>query len=757
VRLGLTADQGISFRVPASTNPLIFAPMPLYNTLQARTNVPYYNYKSGTGIDFGTPSGTKDLAGVDVDGWMRALLAAVDTMFSPEFLIPAALVDRLATAKHTSWIQQLTDAKQSLATSLSHLVAAFFTDEQPTYDQIVAAQDAFGQQALIALSNVYAVNAVVQFAATVDATIDDPGAQERPRLYGTFMAAADSDPGAKLTAAKIPLASTGAGSTPLTFLVTATGKDAQGAVESVITLDLTYRGSQIEHQIGNLPQIEGYEASSWLSFAAPPTPATTDWPLDVHLGPFEVPLPLRVFPTPPSMVSQQALTHPLDKPVDWQKVVRALQWDYAFAYNESFHYPHDQIHFTTTFNVIDSRLRGMVVPADPVPDIFEFMTAYPQVQVDLVGKLVAITEASSQSDVDTAGVAVDAFVKLINRVSVSLAAFLPAPVKQLRQRPMPAVRLGGPRGPAPYDYTIVESAVERTNPGGDSVSALYVDIGPLPAADIGTPKVTIDGYDSVAVPPPPDPPTGYCFTGQAAPPNAGDYLPAVKGQAIPRRTVVLPDLDILAAQSAITSAYIQRNQDLIRPRKTVERFVYQTATVAFPTPLRPTIDVADQIAVASFGGDDPVARTFAGQLDNLLTVLFAKAPAGPQTIQVAISYTIALNGALTTVGVLPMPVLFLPPTAFQPKTAAALLHAGADTVLSQDQLIAELRAGVYAWANTYGPPAGGDLLFSLTVMSSLNGDGQPPMPLLILEDLALEYQYWSDHPPLASALAPAAE
>jgi hypothetical protein len=78
-------------------------------------------------------------------------------------------------------------------------------------------------------------------------------------------------------------------------------------------------------------------------------------------------------------------------------------------------------------------------------------------------------------------------------------------------------------------------------------------------------------------------------------------------------------------------------------------------------------------------------------------------------------------------------------------------------VLTQDQLIAELRAGVYAWADAYGPPAGGDLLFALTVMSSLNGDGQPPMPLLILENLALEYQYWSDHPPLASAFLRAAE
>jgi hypothetical protein len=186
-------------------------------------------------------------------------------------------------------------------------------------------------------------------------------------------------------------------------------------------------------------------------------------------------------------------------------------------------------------------------------------------------------------------------------------------------------------------------------------------------------------------------------------------------------------------------------------------FVYQTAPAAFPTALRPTIDIPDAIDIASFGGNTPVARTFADQLDNLFATLFAKAPAGPQTIQVATYYTISLNSALPDVGKLPMPISFLPPTPMQPKLAA--LHATASTqdVLTQQEVIAALRAGVYAWCSAFGPQAGGDLVFNLTVMTSLQGEGLPPMPLLVLEQLTLHYKDWSDHPALLTAESEAAE
>lgn len=735
VRLGLAAGQGIGYRIADTLNPLIFAPKPLYNTLQSRPSVAYYNYVSGKGIDFSTPSGMLSVTAVDVDGWMRDYLAAIDTIFSPEYLAPVALVDRSNTLQ-----QQLRDIKEQLATSLSHLVIPFFTHEAPTKVQTDAAQEAFKQQALIALSNVYSVNAVIQFGATVTARIDDTMAKETPQLYGTLLAGPNSDTGVSLTAAKIALSTTAdKTTTPLTFLVTATKdpKDAQGAVKSVVTLDLTYRGSQIEHQIGQLPNIENYKASSWLSFVTQADPDAINLPLDAHLGPFQVPLPLRIFPTPPSMIAQDAIIEPLQKPVDWLKIVEAMQWDYSFTYSESFHYPQDQTHFTTTFNIPDAMLANFAVIADPLPDLFEFITAYPQVQVDLTGTLAGITQNSSTDDVAKAAAALGAFVQLVQNVSSALETFLAQQQETLALR---AADMAG-RGQLPYLYVIAEASAEKTNPDGNNVSALLTGLRPVPPEGIDTPSIDIQGYDTdQQVTPPPDFDLAYCYTA------ADDYLSDSIGQAIAKRTVVLPGLNILSAQSALTSGYIERNQDLIHGRTTACPFVYKTAPVAFPTALRPTIDIPDAIDVASFGGNTRVPRTFAQQLANLFTTLFAKAPAGPQTIQVACAYAISLNSALPTVGTLSVPISFLPPTAMQPELAALHATSSVQGVLTQQQLIGALRAGVYAWWNAYNPQPGGSLIFNLTIMSSTQGAGLPPMPLLILEQLTLNYSDWSDHP-----------
>ncbi|MET3132788.1 LysM repeat protein [Oxalobacteraceae bacterium GrIS 1.11] len=743
-RLGLAAGQGISYRIADTLNPLIFAPKPLYNTLQSRPPVSYYNYVSGKGIDFTTPSGNQPVTGVDVDGWMRNYLGAIDTIFSPEYLAPVALVDRSNALQ-----KQLRGIKEQLAKSLSHLVIPFFTDETPSIDQSVAAQETFKQQALIALSNVYAVDAVVQFGATVTAMIDDSMSKETPQLYGTLLAGPASDTGVSLTAAKVALSTTvGKTTTPLTFLVTATkgAKDSQGALKSVLTLDLTYRGSQIEHQIVQLPNIENYTASSWLSFVTQPDPDATNLPLDAHLGPFLVPLPLRIFPTPPSMISQEAVTASLRKPVTWQGIVKAMQWSYSFTYSESFHYPQDQTHFTTTFNIPDGVMANFAVAADPVPALFEFITAYPQVQVDLTGTLAGITQQSSADDVVKAAAALGAFVQLVQNVSTALETFLPLP-QEVFTGCAAAVMTG--RGQLPYTYVITESSAEKVDPNGTTISALLTELRPVPPVGIGTPSIGVgkplndtNGYNTEKqTTPPPNFDFGYCYTR-----STGEYLPDGDGQQIPKRTVVLPGLNILSAQSALTFGYIARNQDLIHGRTTAVPFVYQTAPVAFPTALRPTITIPNAIDVASFGGNTPVPRSFASQLTNLFSILFAQAPAGPQTIQVATAYAITLNNALPTVGTLPVPISFLPPTAIQPELAALHPTSSAQGVLTQQQLIAALRAGVYAWWNAYNPQPGGSLIFNLTIMTSTQGASLPPMPLLVLEKLTLNFVDWSDHP-----------
>jgi phage tail protein X len=708
IRLGLAAGQGIHFSISDLGVPSVYAPRPLYNSLQSRPSVNYYKYVSGVGIDFSQPTRTLSFTGIDLDVWMRQVLLAVDSMFSPEFLTPTALVDQLSSIAHRSWIPRLRDAKASLADSLSKLVIAVYEHQTPVTDS--AAQEAFKQQLLVALSNAYTVDAVVRCNATVDANI--PGDSEPPQLYGGFLPAADSDPGTTVTTAKLALAN---GSQALTFLVSATGKDPSGAMQGKVTLDLTYRGFEIEHQIGELPNIKGYKASSWLSFVLPPAPTATDWPLDGPLASFDIPLPLRVFPTPPTMVSQTAV---LPTPVPPVNLEELIQWNYDIGYSEDFHYPQDTTFVTATFNVMAAGALAQPVTVDPFPDLAEFVTVYPDLHKDLNGILAPITQLSPQSAIDEAGIAVNAFVEITERVADSLAKFLAPSSAGLGQ------------AQAPYTFAIAESASQETNPDSSSVEALLVSLTPPPPAGIGDPVVTVAGYRVHASKTTKG--WNYLFTD-----TAGNYLPAATGQAIAGRTVELPGLNILAAQFALSSAYVERNANLVHGKTIASPFIYQTDPVAFATALRPTLDVTDEIDIASIGSAKPVKRTLTEQLDNLFSQLFANAPAGSQTVQFTAFYRVTLNSNLSEVSALALPIYFLPPTPFLPSGTSA-------TVLTQAQLVALLNSGVVTWFDHNGPAPKGDLLFNLTVMGSAFGAN--PMPLLILENLVLHYNDWKNPP-----------
>src|SRR5205807_7741919 len=62
-----------------------------------------------------------------------------------------------------------------------------------------------------------------------------------------------------------------------------------GEIVATLDLDLVYNGTDIEHQISRPADVEGYVASTWLSFVI----RDEDWPLEQPLGTAAVPLPLR--------------------------------------------------------------------------------------------------------------------------------------------------------------------------------------------------------------------------------------------------------------------------------------------------------------------------------------------------------------------------------------------------------------------------------------------------------------------------------
>jgi hypothetical protein len=247
-------------------------------------------------------------------------------------------------------------------------------------------------------------------------------------------------------------------------------------------------------------------------------------------------------------------------------------------------------------------------------------------------------------------------------------------------------------------------------------------------------------------------PDGYNFWFM----NSGAYLSTKDGQQIARRSVTLPNLNILAAQSALTSASVQRNANLVPGKTTASAFIYETDPIAFATPLRPTLDISDEIDIATVspsGVVPPVTAPLASQLNNLLNVLFAAAPPGPEIVQITASYRMAVYADLidpntnANVAPLDLPIYLLPPTAFQPGS-----QTGPSQEPPQSELVAWLNDGIGSWFTTNTPALQGDLLFSITVSSLASS---LPMPLLRLENLVLHWSNWQDHPNIPAPVPPA--
>ncbi|MFL5539885.1 MAG: peptidoglycan-binding protein LysM, partial [Longimicrobiaceae bacterium] len=568
--------------------------------------------------------------------------------------------------------------------------------------------------------------------ATVANLVDVLGRPVRAPLVQTVTTGSVEEPASTLVFSSPKLAlATGTG-VPLTFLLSApeTVRGAGGEVVSYVELGLQYDASQIEHQIGSVPGIEGYVASSWLAFVTSP-----DEELTADLGSFAVPMVLRAFPASPAMTEQAG---PPTYGLEATDLSQLTRWSYSFTYSLPFHYPQDRVYGEVEFNLQQSFM-ALAGFEDAFNQLAEFVNVFPEVDRDFQSLLASIDATTDpvadKEKVDDASVALQSFVQLVDEL-VAAAGGGSAQVEGVEPmglvfRAPPRTLMGTPD--LTFTFYIEEGEVDF----GDTRDALLVRlVGAVPAG-IDPPQVLVspDLYEVESYPATQGPcaePDTLCFVYRikAGPGPSGSYLTAADGQTITDRTVVLPDMDILQRQDAWSTVYLTRNQILVPGRPSAEPFVYTTPEVRFSSPLFPTNDSLAEVNVATVGGagssPPPVTRPLPGQLENLFAVLLAHNTQPELTIQVEFSYDYPLNPSLSSV---PLPVLMQAPLAVQ------VAGTGAGTL---QEMLATWSTSVEAWFANYTPTCGGTLWIDLTIMSDLT---QQPMPLLRLRSLYLPLQY----------------
>ena len=766
------SKKAISYEITDKGAPTIFAPRPISNILKSKAQTRIIPYTTGAPLSKTTPAQVSSFVSIDLDRWMRTTLSDVDALLTPKYVTPANILSNNIQGVplpegRQSWpdaLQSLLDAKEDLANALKGAMLAVYTDEHPSQKQNDAIRESFRQAMLAQVSQFYAVKAGLQFEADVHAAITPKdGAKLVPRIYGNILndTSVQTLPNLTVSSPKLDLKFSGRPkldeepSPYLSSLVTTTTTNA-----AKVTLNLVYQGGYIEHEIGALPGITGYRPSTWLSFVDIGTEETPDpLPLTRGLGTFEVPIILRAYPEVPTLVTQDGLDDYVPqcppqeadiidatgvsarasapatcpKPGDFNPVEAVTRWAYAFEYSMQDHAPQDEVHGTIAFNIKDNDpvMASDVAPRDLFENLAEFVHVYPKVLNDLNAYLLPIdVDTKDAEQLTNAQYALESATSLVKWVAETAAI-------EFAMKPAEDITASAAIDVAPVSFVISEAPVEVEEPDkSGTVIALEITLALTEALPprVGTPEVKIAGYTCQRQPGS-DPKTAkflYLYTDPVT--GKKRYLESKVGSKIAARRFILPEMEILERQDALTSVYLTRNAGIIDDHTIVDSFVYRTPDVSFESALHPTIFRNEPVNIALAGATDkntPVKRSVACQLSVFYEMLFKNAGTREVTIQLGLYYAYSVNGQLNKVR---LPVFLMPPTNAALPTDDEPPNAvdGGETIAD---IVTKQAATWQLWYDENKPILdGGQIEMDMTIMSDLTAK---PMPVLRMTDLYL--------------------
>ncbi|WP_017498713.1 hypothetical protein [Flavobacterium sp. WG21] len=723
VRFDSTGANGLKFGFN-NQQVYYFAPIPLATSLQS-FSAKINTYQQGK--PYPTDSGvTKNYTSIDMDSWGLQFLQAVDKFLSPTYSVPAFLLtaDEVFTGD-PDYLQLILDAKQKLAEAIEGTIDFIIEPNAGKGPSNIGnAQEKWKQQILIQLANAYRYIASVQTTASISSAYKGseyansnnvpPQPPYVPNLYGKMLGidpvADGSDTILKsteysLSTAKVPTAN---GNSWLTYMFEA--KDAADS-RSFSFGDMEYKVSHLEFDITQVPDLADYLASSWLTFIVPldaeidhkesPLAGMSD------VGKTTIPVPLRAYPTPPS-ISAQNFDYPVNDTGQQQPITiqEARIWEYYYTYQNPSA-AQDTIVTEIQFNVTDENQSFNASSNTPNLGLYQafaqFIDSYPLINADFDNCLAMLTPATLKADSTlaiNARYAMLAFIDIVNEVATQWSI-----TNQVNPRKVSFNARAFDAAPAPpftLAYTITESPQETTE-----YLIVTIDSTNQQSANV-TINVTIAGYTSELIEGKTNEFLYYNLD------NDGNqvYLLYENRNNDPSRTVLLNGLDILSAQNAWSSVAVIRNEELLENedgtwQTTNPLFIYQTPQVMFYNKLIPLLNANSAIDINTIGtATYPVqpTRTLNVQLLALFDALTENINSAITefTIKMQCDYTYIIPGTTFPIDV---PVLLVTPTTL--------------TVADHGKDIADMiTEGINSWMQTNNPQTNaGTFAFMLTAYS----------------------------------------
>ncbi|MES2002874.1 MAG: hypothetical protein V4450_00030 [Bacteroidota bacterium] len=732
-------DRGIQFTITGE--PYYYSPAPLADCLlnfSGTKAIPIAPFDPSSGL--GTPV-NKNFIGINLDTWGSLCLDAIDQLLLPQYAVPAYIVDQNAASEAEKYLPVILSAKESLAKaivsykSMDPVNSRFLnilSDPAIDTQYLSEAQEALRQLLLVKLSNAYAIDAVIQFKATVVSAYPNLSQPVAPNLYGQPLA---NDPATDATApsqvfslspAKIPLTN---GSSDLSFTFSTKNKENQ----KNFMLDLSYQINHIEYDITPVTvtgfagaEKQDYNASTWLSLVTPLDPvAILVTPTSSTV---EIPVPLRTYPTPPSLVSQASSPQKITGPGDKERLNQLLQWQYNYTYSQ-IEAAQDSINTELQFNVAPTGNVRSLADIPPEELLFaglaQFNEVYPAILKVFSSQLMQINPASKQTDMDSARIALKAFAGIIKGIADSwedwqqptAAQYIDTTIASLYQYLLEE-----------YDYVYEDKSGPK--PVTKDVLAIKVSRPQGSGATFDFPVVSIAGFQTnyVEVGKP-----DYFFTNDQGPLLYADR------QKYKERILSYPFTNILTNQNAWAAVSELRNFDLVTGNPTTPSFIYKTPDVRFANVLIPYLDSINYpglqpINIFLLADPQPTAALpLETILATLFTNLFSVVTTGTQKIKLGIGYNYTLT-ADTTSNVISLPSYITPPVDFQ-IPADYQTTTGCSNTPTGNSFVCRSAYFIRKWFTDNDPSVNNaQFSFDLSVYSSLN-DSQ--MPLVRIRNLYL--------------------
>jgi len=724
-------SDGISF-TPDSGSAVYFAPTPLATNLVSSQSfapggITTQKYEQGTGLS-PTDTLTQSYSNINIDTWGQSLLEAIDTILLAQYSVPAYIIDNQTGGNALSTILS---AKNTLADALVSTdgavprFAPILTSPVPNTEVVSEAQEKMKQELLKQLGNAYSINSVVQMGMTATYPNPETGGDIVPNLYGQPIIDSSTDTDSlnfSLSTAKIPLI-TGNKQSHLTFIFNTLNPESQ----TQYTLPMSFQVNHIEHQIEslslfneNLNMEVDYNDSTWLSFVIPIDATSLGSELDI-------PVPLRVYPNPPSIISQEGVAWLEHNPTPDPTLAQEQKWDFQYTFDQ-LEAAQDQIITQVSFNVDLSRAAARTIPADKqlFADLAQFNAVYTSIWQDITDSLVNITPETDVSDDSfvNAQAALQAFAQVVQAAANSWADWV---------QPNPQVTTDN-------DATEVLSYIISETPqtAGDNDSALLITVA---AYDAQTPSsnfpwIDIEGYTRQEV-------SDGIYTYVSD--DDGSPLSFADRATVSTRSVIFPERDIMSEQNAWAAVAIRRNEELITGKTTTEAFIYQTPLVRFNNPLIPLLDSRDTIDISALPNAQPT-DTLANYLANLFINLFEQAPAGIQGIKLEADYGYTLqdredgNEIMVPIAMVPFAEIQLPDdydvsACVDDSNSVFAFDSSASFVCNLTNLLKN-------WlANRLPSRANGTFYFDISIFSTFNAT---QMPLFRMRDLFLRLDKLTD-------------